>query len=287
MIIVTAVAAVCFIYYTGGPFLTPAKFILLLVPLLAFILLDTEFGIWWSFGVFALQALSVAAIDVSHPFPNILATENLAIVEMVLWSISFCLVITSILVFEKYKNQLQCERDIEHEQQKFFSSHDPLTKLANRGLFTVHLERALARSRRNKQRVALILINLDRFKQVNEQLGDQAGDILLRVVGDRLSTVVRETDAVARISGDEFAIILENFNSAQDARRIASIIQQKITPAIEELGHGVSITASIGMSLAPDHGLDPNMLRHFADAAMRQAKQKRNCICQYESGLAN
>ncbi len=286
VITITLIALIAFVYFTGGPLRNSASIVLFLIPLLAFILLGVASAINWSLITAGSQLLLVMAAYAQHGFPMLVDLSQQNMMVLVLWTIVFVAIISAMYVNAIGKFQLIRERDIEHQQQQYFSSHDILTNLANRSMYLLRLERALARSRRNQQRVALIIINIDGFKQINQQMGEDAGDIVLKKVGDRLSSCVRSTDTVARTNSDEFAVILEDFSAVQDARRVASGIQQKLTPPIEELGNNTKVTASIGLALAPDHGLDANLLRQYAHAAMTQAKKTGNCICQYENDLS-
>jgi len=150
--------------------------------------------------------------------------------------------------------------------------YDGLTRLPNRTLFEKEICSAIAQSNRTGRLLVLALINLDNFKHFNERHGHTVGDEILRAVGKRLENLVRETDFVARIGGDEFAIIAPHLTSAAGAAEIGA----KLTRTFEEIfdNHGVpmQVSASIGLSIFPADGRQPMMLMNCADQALYQAK---------------
>jgi len=153
------------------------------------------------------------------------------------------------------------------------TTHDQLTGLANRYLLYEHLEHAITIAKRNSSQFAILFIDLDRFKLINDSLGHDVGDILLIQVAERLSTCVRETDIVARFGNDEFAILLENAGSSRNIAVIAGKIQSAMEPAFEVRAHELFITASIGIATFPECGINPDTLLKSADSALYKAKE--------------
>ena len=150
---------------------------------------------------------------------------------------------------------------------------DPLTGLANRRLLADRMAMALVHARRNKSAMAVVYLDLDGFKQINDTLGHSAGDALLKMVSERLTATVREEDTVARLGGDEFAISLWHVTDTEDAAAVAlKVIESLAQPYILD-GHPVSITASAGVSIYPAHGEDTDTLMTSADAALYEAKR--------------
>ena len=164
------------------------------------------------------------------------------------------------------------ERKRAEERLIYLAQYDHLTGLVNRTLFRDRLTQALARSKRKKQPVGLMLLDLDVFKAVNDTLGHDIGDQLLKAVAERLKSCVREVDTVARMGGDEFTVLLEGASGEQDIARVAERILEAIAQPLVLDGHAVSVTASIGITVYPfdDHGID-DLLKH-ADTAMYRAK---------------
>ncbi|MBY0463917.1 MAG: diguanylate cyclase, partial [Burkholderiales bacterium] len=160
------------------------------------------------------------------------------------------------------------------------ATHDKLTGLPNRTLFFERLSRDLARVRRADKPLALVFLDLDGFKRVNDQHGHDAGDCVLTTVASRWQATMRETDTVARIGGDEFAIILPNADRVEDLHAIATKLIKLTSQVIELPNHAkVQVGASIGISLYPAHGTEIDTLIAAADTAMYQSKAKgKNCF---------
>lgn len=174
--------------------------------------------------------------------------------------------------------------DITHFKEReraaeLLAQHDALTGLPNRRLLPDRLKHALARARRSKEIVAVLLIDLDDFKPVNDTHGHKAGDEVLRLTADRLKGCLRITDTVARFGGDEFVVVLECGAQTADVSAVAAKILEAVSRPIAPLWTtalstpDVAISCSIGISLYPRDGDDPETLIRLADAAMYQAKQ--------------
>jgi diguanylate cyclase (GGDEF)-like protein len=151
--------------------------------------------------------------------------------------------------------------------------HDPLTGLANRRLFAERMRIALAYSGLNKSAMAVVCLDLDGFKQINDTLGHGAGDSLLKMVAERLAGAVRDEDTVARLGGDEFIVALWHVSSAEDASMVAAKVIEVVSHPYDIEGHTVSITTSVGVGLYPTHGADAVTLMESADLALYEAKR--------------
>ena len=150
---------------------------------------------------------------------------------------------------------------------------DPLTGLANRRLLADRMSMALAHARRNKSGMAVVYLDLDGFKQINDTLGHGAGDVLLKMVAGRLVATVREEDTVARLGGDEFIIALWQVSSTDDAATVALKVIEAVSQPYGIEGHTVSITTSAGVGIYPVHGEDADTLMKSADLALYEAKR--------------
>lgn len=156
--------------------------------------------------------------------------------------------------------------------------HDSLTGLCNRTYFAERMASALQHAIGSGEHAAVLYIDLDRFKQVNDTLGHPAGDMLLTEVARRLQASVRASDVVARNGGDEFAILLEHLRTREDAAQTAGRILRKLSLPFDISGHQVDIGASVGIALAPDDGDSPGLLTRRADLALYEAKSAgRGC----------
>ena len=165
------------------------------------------------------------------------------------------------------------ERKIAEKRLEYLSNHDPLTGLANRSLFYDRLSHALDIAKRESQKLAVLFIDLDSFKSINDTYGHDYGDRLLHEIAIRITQSVRSCDTVARIGGDEFTIILENINSQNDADVVANkIIQNLKEPFLISEQH-IIINCSIGISLFPENGSSVEILLKNADNAMYLSKQ--------------
>ncbi|WP_282754089.1 sensor domain-containing diguanylate cyclase [Desulfuromonas thiophila] len=177
-----------------------------------------------------------------------------------------------------WRRRKQAEQRAQH-----LALHDSLTGLPNRALFADRVEQALVAAQRNRERVALLFIDLDRFKPVNDQFGHGVGDLLLKQVASRIRACVRESDTAARIGGDEFVVMLPQLHQSDDAQRVAGNIRQALARPFAVAGHALEISASIGIALYPDHGDRQIVLSQRADQAMYQAKQQgRDQVCLYQ-----
>jgi diguanylate cyclase (GGDEF)-like protein/PAS domain S-box-containing protein len=164
------------------------------------------------------------------------------------------------------------QRKAAEERILHMAQHDALTGLPNRAMFAVHLEQAMAEARRDGPGFALLVMDLDRFKQVNDTLGHDAGDRLLEEVARRLSCAVRESDIVARIGGDEFVALLRSADTPKQAMGVAEKIRVSVCAPCTIGAQSVPVSLSIGIALFPLHGSQAEALFRLADAAMYRAK---------------
>ena len=151
--------------------------------------------------------------------------------------------------------------------------NDPLTGLANRRLLADRMSMALVHARRNKSAMAVVYLDLDGFKQINDTLGHGVGDVLLKMVAGRLVATVREEDTVARLGGDEFIIALWHVSGADYAATVALKVIEAVSQPYDIEGHTVSITTSAGVGIYPVHGEDADTLMKSADLALYEAKR--------------
>jgi diguanylate cyclase (GGDEF)-like protein len=174
----------------------------------------------------------------------------------------------------------KAEKDV-----KKLAYHDPLTSLPNRTYLKQQLAVTVNRAATENQRFAILFLDLDRFKMINETLGHDAGDLLLKAVAERIRHCVRENDFVARLGGDEFTVVLENIASLDGASNVAEKICRSVARPFGFMQQKMFVTTSIGISIFPDDGEDVSALIKHADSAMFRAKEKRNDFCFYERGM--
>jgi len=167
------------------------------------------------------------------------------------------------------------------EKLEYQAYYDSLTKLPNRVLLYDRLEKAIEGAKRKKSKIAVLFIDLDHFKEINDSLGHDIGDIVLQVVTKRLKSVTRSEDTISRLGGDEFTILLEDLKYPEDVLTIANKLLKVLTNVMIIDQHKLYISSSIGVSIYPDDGLDPKSLLKFADSAMYKAKDEGKNNFQY------
>ena len=171
-------------------------------------------------------------------------------------------------------------------ENQYRAHHDALTELPNRSLFSDRLNQAIASAKRNQNKLAILFVDLDNLKTVNDVNGHNAGDILLKEVALRMRSVVRESDTVGRLGGDEFVILLPGVETESQAVQVAEKVRQSLTVPIEAEGHQLLTSASIGIAIYPEHGANESDLMNNADVAMYEAKSSgRNAIKVYGEDL--
>jgi diguanylate cyclase (GGDEF)-like protein/PAS domain S-box-containing protein len=190
-------------------------------------------------------------------------------------------VVGGVMVFRDVSKARMVESKLSH-----LSQHDVLTGLPNRMLMNDRLKNAMALARRHRSKVAVLYVDVDRFKQINDSLGHGIGDKVLQVLGKRLEETVRESDTVCRHGGDEFVIVLSEIQHAQNAARFAEKIRAAVSAPHTTAPHDLRVNVSIGISLFPDDGQDAETLIECADAAMYHAKESgRNSYRVFEPGM--
>lgn len=196
-----------------------------------------------------------------------------------------------VIVNDLSDSVLTLRKQIDHysESQKhltYLSQHDPLTGLPNRAVGRDRIAQAIRQAERDQSHVALLFVDLDNFKVINDTLGHSVGDDYLRQVATRLTQSVRKADVVARHGGDEFIVGLTELTDIQDASAIATAIMGNMTLPLMAKTQEIVISCSIGIALYPDDGLDYDGLLRLADIAMYQAKESgRNAYCFYDAQM--
>jgi diguanylate cyclase (GGDEF)-like protein/PAS domain S-box-containing protein len=178
------------------------------------------------------------------------------------------------------------DRKVAEGRVQFLAYYDALTELPNRTLLQDRLTKALADARRQKYKIALLFLDLDRFKDINDSLGHAVGDLFLQEVAERLKRFAREQDTVARLGGDEFLIVLTHVKDTPDAAVAAERLMDAMTAEFVIQGHSVHVSGSIGISIFSENGADCETLIKNADAAMYSAKAGgRNNLCFFTEDM--
>lgn len=185
------------------------------------------------------------------------------------------------LVLER-QAQVVAQSDLS-EKLRHVAEHDVLTGLPHRGLFHKRLMEAMRHAQQNDTRVALIFVDVDHFKQINDSLGHDGGDALLCRFAERLRATIRKTDTVARLGGDEFGVLLTGIDRDEEITEIVRSLNQRLHEPFEHHGRMIDCRASIGLAIFPDHAATPEFLTKCADLALAEAKRVRGCaktFCQ-------
>lgn len=231
--------------------------VFLLVTLLAFL---WEFGIEDDISAFANSDLSPESTD-----------EHIKYVTTVS-AFAFLALIIPTSVLARYIRR----RDIAENQAHHLATHDNLTNLPNRNLLFDRLNQAIAHAHRHDSKLAVMFIDLDGFKKVNDKLGHNAGDLILSTIAKRLTTVLRETDTVARFGGDEFVTIISDVKSINQLQTLADKIRNEISAPVQFEGAPITVGSSIGHAVYPDHATESDILICMADKAMYKEKNHRS-----------
>jgi diguanylate cyclase (GGDEF)-like protein len=186
-----------------------------------------------------------------------------------------------------YQAELEAKVEERTRELKHLAHHDPLTQLPNRRQLFAHLENALQRARGQSSRVAVLFLDLDNFKTINDSMGHAFGDSVLQAVGDRLRAQRPSATAFsARFGGDEFTIICENITSIEEAEYVAAQLLEEFQSSLAVHGRELRISVSVGASVYPDHAGDSHALLRAADAALFRAKERgRNCWSMFAPEL--
>jgi diguanylate cyclase (GGDEF)-like protein/PAS domain S-box-containing protein len=172
------------------------------------------------------------------------------------------------------------------EKMRYLAHYDALTGLPNRALFKDRLKQSLATAKRDNAYLALMFLDLDKFKPVNDELGHDIGDQLLKEAAKRMLNCVRESDTVSRIGGDEFVVLLSSIDTASDAMLVAEKIRESLNQPFQLAGRNLNISSSTGIAVYPEHGKDQTQLMKNADIAMYHAKEAgRNRVWLYRPNM--
>lgn len=174
-----------------------------------------------------------------------------------------------------FRRRDAAEKLIQTRRWAYLANHDPLTDLPNRFLLMDRLEMALRRAQRNKTRFALIFMDVDRFKQVNDTYGHQAGDLVLKMVANGIRSAIRAEDAIARIGGDEFVVVLEDVAQREQAEEVGRKILTSLPELPEPDYPGLRINLSLGIAMYPEDGSDADSLIKTADEHMYRNKRRQ------------
>ncbi|NQX88152.1 MAG: GGDEF domain-containing protein [Halioglobus sp.] len=260
---------------TGGVTVSPYLSLVLVVPIFLFLISGRRYGIYWSLavGVCIISLLVFELMGIR--FPQIIPQSAAATFTFLTWAITLVLLVMGLIGYEQSFELLTKRITAERGQFAHEAMHDPLTGLSNRKRFFSRANEAVDDALMRKHKTAVIFIDLDDFKSINDNFGHNIGDEVLNAVAHRLQSSVRSEDTVARIGGDEFAIVLQGIERADSAELIVEKLYKTLEKPLIVGGHTILSAGSIGVAIAPDHGVEIDRLLRMADEAMYRAKQIR------------
>ncbi len=260
---------------TGGILLSPYLPLVLVVPTFLFLMAGRKYGIYWSLVaagcVGLLFMLETAGVD----FPQAISDDLLMTFSFTTWLMTLMLLVIALVSYEMNFERLTEEISAERTQFAYAAMHDSLTGLSNRTLFYARARESVQYALSHDHKAALIFIDLNDFKLVNDGLGHEAGDTVLNTIADRLQKCVRSVDTVARLGGDEFALVLYGVT---DTEMVNTVVKKLASVLSEPLVVGDNIlrtSGSFGVAIAPDQGTEVEHLLRVADQAMYSAKALR------------
>lgn len=287
VIIATAFLAIeAGIVMTGGPLRTTALGVMVVPPVVAMCLVGWRHGVSWGVSIFAIQMLLIVADVLGVPFPNVMLPEQVELHRIFDWSIVFPALIGIVLVYQTINSHLQRDRDTQQQRHEYLATHDLLTGLANRKQLIEKLNAMLVRMQRKDDVAAVVYLDLDGFKRINDTFGHEGGDQVLRIVAQRLQGMARKGDLLARMGGDEFAILMEDIGNAANAEHAVLRFQQVLSETMAQFPE-FRIGGSFGIAMVPTVSMDAMTLIQVADQAMYLAKKQRQIVVTVNAPVAS
>jgi len=271
---------------SGGPLVSPSISVIVVPPVVAICLVGWRHGFYWGIGVFAAQLLLILLYSLGMHYPNLTPPDQIEVNRLFAWAIVFTALVVIVLVYETINSHLQRDRDLQHQRHEYLASHDLLTGLANRKQLIEKLNAMLVRMQRKNDVAAVVYLDLDGFKHINDTLGHEGGDRVLQIVAQRLQSVARKNDLPARIGGDEFAVLMEGIGSADNAEQAVLRFQQVLSETMAEYPQ-FPISGSFGVAMVPTVSTDGMTLLQVADQAMYLAKKQRQIVVTVNAPVAS
>lgn len=264
------------IYATGGPSTSSFNVFLLFIPFFSFLFIGKKIGLITIISVLLVEMTMVTLSYLGYEFPQVPLPFDKDKMDFACWFLSYFVVCEIIFFYERNSSRLQQQLTEEKDLFEHMACHDPLTDIDNRVLFSEKLETAIFRAERNQSNVAVLYIDLDGFKPINDQHGHNAGDQVLVAIAKRLSKNIRIIDSVARIGGDEFAILMEDVKSTNDVKVMVNKVSLLIADPVQVDNKSLQVFSSIGISQYPMDADSPEQLTKIADLAMYKAKEAKS-----------
>lgn len=288
LLVSLAIVITSAIQITGGYLESPILQLTAQLPVTAFLLLGIRAGVIWLIITIVISAACYASAILGIGYVQLMTDQNVVDAMYILLQFVLIMMLGGALVVYETMNSLLTKR-LNEERSKFEhkASHDDLTGIPNRFEFFRRIQSVIGEARERDQKVAIVYLDLDGFKPVNDLLGHHIGDEALQAIARRLQNVLRLSDTTARLGGDEFALILPGIHVPTDIQIIMPKILAAIREPIKVDRLDVVVHASCGVAIFPDHSTDHGALCRYADKAMYLAKEQHNTYLVYNETMSS
>jgi len=267
------------VFLTGGFSASPQMILLVFIPVWSFLMLEPIYGLLASIAVALAVVLLYVLETQGFEFPQYIPVDALPYMRLQAWIALLAIVVGSLYSFSHNYNTLNARLELERSHYAYDALHDPLTGLCNRTLFYKRAKAAIEHTLDGELKVAIIYLDIDHFKPVNDNFGHDAGDEVLIILAQRIKAVVRSSDTVARLGGDEFGIILHGITDKSVAATLCEKVVEAASLPLAIGDNEFQLGVSLGVAVGPDNGTQLNSLIGLADKAMYQAKSSSEPIC--------
>ncbi|RLQ21133.1 diguanylate cyclase [Seongchinamella sediminis] len=272
LLVYTGVFAVACAYFGGTR--SPTYALLIMAPVMASIVGGTAAGIFWTGLVLLIWAVILGLERLGMQFQQIIVPQNYNFAITLAYGAMGLAVVSIIMVYAEMNRRLRQALQSANSELDYLSTHDDLTGLYNRRFYEQRMAKSLQRARSQGRAVGLLIFDLDDFKQINDTHGHGMGDALLKKLGERLQSQVRETDLIARLGGDEFVVLMEDLRSPEDLPLIAAKLVAAVEQPVKLRDQLMVLSASCGVAVYPQDGSSQTELEEKADKAMYRAKHR-------------
>lgn len=266
--------------YLGGS-ASPTYVLMMLAPVMAGIIGSVAMSIGWGLLVLLWWVGILIAEQAGFQFTQVMDPDNKGIAILITTATLSLAIVAVILIYAEMNKALRTSLIDSNAELEHLSSHDQLTRLPNRRFYDNRMGKALRRAAKRETQLALMLIDLNDFKRINDTHGHGVGDKLLIAAAQRLRSNLRETDLTARLGGDEFVVVLEDIESVEEVTRIAGKLADAIEQPLTVRQRQLAFSASIGVALFPGDGRRKQELEEKADKAMYHAKKRGIAVALY------
>lgn len=263
---------------TGGLLHSPYLPMILIVPSFLFLMAGRRHGVLWGAITVACVLGLLLAETAGVVFPQAIPEDLMPLFRFGAWMMTLCLLVLGLYGYDSNFESLTRRISAERGQLAHEAMHDPLTGIANRKLFFMKAQEAIEDARGSTSMLAVLYIDLDCFKSINDQRGHDVGDEVLVVVAQRIKDCIRTSDTAARLGGDEFAIVLNGVEGPQAAADVAEKLRVLMREPVRVGHHIIRISGSVGVAVADGQGSDIDELLRLADGAMYRAKVDGNRV---------